>query len=117
MLKAKIALATALVLSSGVAALAASDQSEDRGGYVIEGSMVGVIPSIIRTSLATGMPRSPRRRHSRTIQRRLTGAKATCRRSGDRDRPVRRSSLAAGLHPDARWLGKAQRAITLRSDA
>jgi hypothetical protein len=40
----KIALATAFVLSSGVAALAASDASEERGGYVIEGSMVGVNP-------------------------------------------------------------------------
>ena len=42
--KTKIALATALVLSSGVAALAASDASEERSGYVIEGSMVGVNP-------------------------------------------------------------------------
>jgi hypothetical protein len=42
--KTKIALATALVLSSGVAALAASDASEERGGFVIEGSMVGVNP-------------------------------------------------------------------------
>ena len=42
--KTKIAVATALVLSSGVTALAASDASEERGGYVIEGSMVGVNP-------------------------------------------------------------------------
>ena len=42
--KMTIALATALVLSSGVAALAASEQSEDRGGFVIPGSMDGVNP-------------------------------------------------------------------------
>ena len=42
--KTKIALATVLVLSSGVAALAASDQSEERGGFVIPGSMDGVNP-------------------------------------------------------------------------
>jgi len=42
--KTKIALATVLVLSSGVAALAASDASEERGGFVIEGSMDGVNP-------------------------------------------------------------------------
>jgi hypothetical protein len=39
----KIALATALVLSSGFAALA-NEQTDERGGYVIEGSMVGVNP-------------------------------------------------------------------------
>jgi hypothetical protein len=50
--KTKIALATALVLSSGVAALA-NDQSEERGGFVIPGSMDGVNPSIIPTSLPT----------------------------------------------------------------
>ena len=42
--KTKIVLATVLVLSSGVAALAASDQSEERGGFVVEGSMDGVNP-------------------------------------------------------------------------
>jgi hypothetical protein len=41
--KTKIALATALVLSSGVAALA-NDQTEERGGFVIPGSMDGVNP-------------------------------------------------------------------------
>jgi hypothetical protein len=39
----KIALATALVFSSGVAALA-NDQTEERGGFVIPGSMDGVNP-------------------------------------------------------------------------
>jgi hypothetical protein len=42
--KTKIVLATALVLSSGIAALAASDVSEERGGFVIPGSMDGVNP-------------------------------------------------------------------------
>ena len=47
MLKAKIALATALVLSSGVAALAGTkddDGGGGAGGYVVPGSMVGVNP-------------------------------------------------------------------------
>ena len=42
--KTKIVLATVLVLSSAVAALAASDQREERGGFVVEGSMDGVNP-------------------------------------------------------------------------
>ena len=42
--KAKIALAIALVVSSGLAALAASEQSEERGGFVVPGSMDGVNP-------------------------------------------------------------------------
>jgi len=42
--KTKIALATALVLGSCVSALAASDQSEERGGFVIPGSLDGVNP-------------------------------------------------------------------------
>jgi hypothetical protein len=42
--KTKTALATALVLGSCVSALAASDQSEERGGFVIPGSMDGVNP-------------------------------------------------------------------------
>lgn len=42
--KTKIALAIALVLSSAAAALAASDASEERGGFVIPGSMDGVNP-------------------------------------------------------------------------
>jgi hypothetical protein len=41
--KTKIVLATALVLSSGLAALA-NDQTEERGGFVIPGSMDGVNP-------------------------------------------------------------------------
>jgi hypothetical protein len=41
--KTKIVLATALVLSSGLAALA-NDQNEERGGFVIPGSMDGVNP-------------------------------------------------------------------------
>ena len=42
--KTKIALATALVLSSGVAALAASDRDGEDSGFVIQGSMDGVNP-------------------------------------------------------------------------
>jgi hypothetical protein len=42
--KTKIALATALVLSSCVATMAASEQSEERSGFVIQGSMDGVNP-------------------------------------------------------------------------
>lgn len=41
--KTKIALATALVLSSGATALA-NDQTEERGGFAIPGSMDGVNP-------------------------------------------------------------------------
>jgi len=41
--KTKIALATALVLSSGVAALA-NEQTGERGGFVISGSTDGVNP-------------------------------------------------------------------------
>ena len=41
--KTKIALVTALVLSSGLAALA-NDQTDERGGFVIPGSMDGVNP-------------------------------------------------------------------------
>ena len=41
--KTKIVLATALVFSSGLAALA-NDQTEERGGFVIPGSMDGVNP-------------------------------------------------------------------------
>ena len=47
MLKTKIALATALILSSGVAALAGTkddDGGGGAGGYVVPGSMVGVNP-------------------------------------------------------------------------
>jgi len=40
----KIALAAALILGSGVAALA-GDQTEERGGYVLPGSMDGVNPA------------------------------------------------------------------------
>jgi hypothetical protein len=50
--KTKIALATALVLSSGVAAVA-NDQTDERGGFVISGSMDGVNPVYHPTSLAT----------------------------------------------------------------
>ena len=41
--KTKIVLVTALVLSSGLAALA-NDQTDERGGFVIPGSMDGVNP-------------------------------------------------------------------------
>ena len=50
--KTKIALATALVLSSGVAALAASDASEERGGYVIEGSITPAAAAPVINALA-----------------------------------------------------------------
>ena len=42
--KTKIALATALVLGSCVATMAASEQSEERGGFMIPGAMDGVNP-------------------------------------------------------------------------
>jgi len=41
--KSKIVLAAALILGSGVAALA-NEQTEERGGFVLPGSMEGVNP-------------------------------------------------------------------------
>jgi hypothetical protein len=41
--KTKIALAAALILGTATAALA-NDSGEDRGGFVVPGSMVGVNP-------------------------------------------------------------------------
>jgi hypothetical protein len=41
--KTKIVLAAALILGSGVAALA-NDQTEERGGFVLPGSLDGVNP-------------------------------------------------------------------------
>ena len=41
--KTKIALAAALIFGTATAALA-NDSGEDRGGYVLPGSMVGVNP-------------------------------------------------------------------------
>jgi hypothetical protein len=40
----KIAVAAALILGTASAALAGSDNTEERGGYVVPGSLVGVNP-------------------------------------------------------------------------
>jgi hypothetical protein len=40
----KIALAAALILGTASAALAGSENTEERGGYVMPGSLVGVNP-------------------------------------------------------------------------
>jgi hypothetical protein len=40
----KMPLATALILGAASAALAGSENTEDRGGFVMPGSMVGVNP-------------------------------------------------------------------------
>jgi hypothetical protein len=40
----KIALAAALILGAASAALAGSENTEERGGYVMPGSLVGVNP-------------------------------------------------------------------------
>ena len=42
--KTKIALSVAMVLGAASAALAGSENTEDRGGYVISGSTDGVNP-------------------------------------------------------------------------
>jgi hypothetical protein len=51
--KMKVALSVALVLGAGSAALA-NDQGEERGGYVIAGSTVGVNPAYHRDILGNG---------------------------------------------------------------
>ena len=40
----KIALAAALILGTASAAMAGSENTEERGGYVVPGSLVGVNP-------------------------------------------------------------------------
>jgi hypothetical protein len=42
--RTKIAFAAALILGTASAALAGSDNTEERGGYVMPGSLVGVNP-------------------------------------------------------------------------
>ena len=41
----KVILAAALILGSGAGALAGGDQGEERGGFVLPGSMDGVNPA------------------------------------------------------------------------
>ena len=51
--KSKIVLAAALILGSGVAALA-NEQTEERGGFVLPGSMDGVNPVYHPDIIGTG---------------------------------------------------------------
>lgn len=66
--KSKMALAVAIVLGTGVAALAA-DQTDERGGYVLPGSMDGVNPvyhSELFGSTAFGRVSKPTIHHDRS---------------------------------------------------
>jgi hypothetical protein len=52
--KTKIAFAVAMILGAGSAAMAGSENTEERGGYVIAGSTVGVNPAFHQDLFGNG---------------------------------------------------------------